>query len=97
MRRMYIRVTRANNDPSRVDEGLAIIREMGIPSMREAPGIGNAWWAVDRATGQAVVVSTWDTLEHANQNLASPEMLARLQALGMEGLGVTVYEVTDQI
>jgi len=65
--------------------------------MREAPGIGNAWWAVDRATGQSVVVSTWDTLEHANQNLASPEMLARLQALGMEGLGVTVYEVTDQI
>jgi hypothetical protein len=80
-----------------VDEGLAILRELGIPPMREAPGIGNAWWGFDRATGQGVVVSTWDTLEHANQSLASPEMLSRLQGIIVEGLGMTVYEVTDQI
>jgi hypothetical protein len=97
MRRMYIRVTQGKNDPSRQDEGIAIIRELGIPSMREAAGIGNAWWGVNRETGQVVVVSTWDTLEHASQTIASPELLARIEALGTEGLGVTIYEVTDQI
>ena len=94
---MYIRVTQVKNDPSRLDEGVATVRELGIPGMREAAGIGNAWWAMNRETGQAVAVSTWDTLEHASQTLASPELLARMQALGVKGLGTTIYEVTDQI
>ena len=82
-------MAQVKNEPRRSDEAVAIVRELGIPGMREAAGIGNAWWAMNRETGQAVVVSTWDTLEYASQTLASPELQARLQALGVEGLGTT--------
>ena len=94
---MYIRLTQVKYAPSRSNEALATVRELGIPGMREAAGICNAWWAMDRQTGHAVAVSTWDTLEHASQTLASPELQARLQALDVEGLGTTIYEVTDRI
>jgi hypothetical protein len=94
---MYIRVAQVKYAPNRSDEALATVRELGIPGMRAAAGIGNAWWAMNRETGQAVAVSTWDTLEHASQTLASPELQARLQALGVEGLGTTIYEMTDRI
>jgi len=94
---MYIRVAQVKYAPSRSDEALATVRELGIPGIRHAAGIGNAWWAMNRETGQAVAVGLWDTLEHASQTLASAELQARLQELSVERLGTTIYEVTDRI
>ena len=67
MRRMYIRVSQGTNDPpSRVDDVLAVVREVGLPNMRQLPGFRSAYVGVDRATGGGVVVSIWDTQEQAN-------------------------------
>jgi len=96
MRRMYIRVAQATMDPGKVDEVLALIREVGLPGMGEQPGFHNAYVGFNRATNQGVVVSTWDTEEHANFR-ASPEFVARVQALGMQPQAPLIYEVTDQI
>jgi hypothetical protein len=63
--------------------------------MRELPGVQSVTWGVDRATGHATVVSTWDTLEHASF-VNSPDLVARMQTLGAQGQG-RAYEVIDQI
>ncbi len=93
---MFIRVTKAINDPSKLDEVLAVVREAGLTRMRESPGFRNASVGVDRATGGGVVVSTWDTLEQASF-VNSPEFVARLQSLGTQAEPSAIYEVTDQI
>jgi heme-degrading monooxygenase HmoA len=96
---MYIRVTQGTNDPSRVDDVLALVRDAGLPAMRQQPGFRNAYVGVDRATGRGLVVSIWDTQEQANFT-NSPDFVARLRAAAGEqavaAMQVTIYEVTDQ-
>jgi hypothetical protein len=43
-----------------------------------------------------VVVSTWDTEEQAQPKI-SADMMAGLQALGLQPEPIVVFEVTDQI
>jgi hypothetical protein len=92
---MYIRVAQVTVDPGRLDDLIAYTRAQGLPVMRDLPGVQSVTWGVDRATGHATVVSTWDTLEHASF-VNSPDFVAGLRALGAQGQG-SVYEVTDQI
>src|SRR4051794_25134489 len=99
---MYIRVAQVNIEPSKVDDVLAVVRDAGLPNMRQFPGFHNAYVGVDRTGGRGLVVSTWDTLEHASFTNA-PDFIERLQAAGMqpgagsgEGAGPAIYEVTDQ-
>ena len=92
---MYIRVASVTFDPSRLDEALASVREAGLPGMRESPGVQSVYVGVERATGRATVVSTWDTFEHANFAV-SPDFITRMQKLGMQGERPVIYEVTDQ-
>jgi hypothetical protein len=89
-------VAQATIDPSKLDDVLAVIREAGLPSMRQQPGLHNVYVGVDRATGHGVVVSTWDTQEQASF-MASPEFVARIQALGMQPERPLIVEVTDQV
>ncbi len=99
MRRMYIRVAQGTNDPpSRLDDVLAVVREVGLPNMRQSPGFRNAYVGVDRATGNGVVVSIWDTQEQANFTV-TPEFLARMQALNIrpDQVRTVIYEVAEQI
>ena len=100
MRRMYIRVSPGTNDPpSRVEQVLAVVREVGLPTMRQQPGFRNAYVGVDRATGNGVVVSIWDTQEQANFTV-SPEFAERMQAIGIQAdqaIRPMIYEVTDQV
>jgi len=62
---------------------------------RQSPGVRNVYVGVERKTGRATVVSTWDTLEHANF-VVPPDFIARMQELGMQGERPVIYEVTDQ-
>jgi hypothetical protein len=94
---MFIRIAQGSSDPSRADEIGALIREMGLPAMRQLPGIRNLYAGVDRATGQGVIVSVWDTEEQARTVPAVPELMARLQALGLQGGPPKIYEVTDEL
>lgn len=100
MRGMYMRVSAGTNDPpSRVNDVLAVVREVGIPTMRQLPGFRNAYVGVDQATGNGVVVSIWDTQAQANFAL-TPEFVARMQAIGVasdQEIRPVIYEVTDQV
>ena len=82
---MYMRVTRARVDPSKLDEAVGQLAADLRAAISRLPGYQSYTLTVDRAGGQALSVSTWDTEEHARW---SREVLgdipSRLQALGMQ-------------
>jgi heme-degrading monooxygenase HmoA len=61
---MYIRTSRTRCDPNKCDEVLGAAEEVN-PALRQLPGFQSSYWAVDRASGALIAVSTWDTKEHA--------------------------------
>ena len=94
---MYLRVASGTCNANRVDDVLAAVREGGQPIMRQSPGFQHLYVGADRTTGEIVIVSTWDTKEHADVQFAAPELISRLQALQVQMGQPRAYEVTDQV
>ncbi len=95
---MYLRVTHGTSDPSQVDDLLAVLRDAGNTVIRQQAGFQNAYLGVNRAAGRIVVVSAWDTQEHAGYvSDAGTATVRRLQALGLQTEQPEIYEVTDQL
>jgi hypothetical protein len=61
---MYMRVRHVRYDPAKLDEGIALSLEVHA-ALRQRPGFQSGMIALDRTTGEAFAVSTWDTEEHA--------------------------------
>ena len=95
---MYIRISRARCDPSKCDEVLAAAEQVN-PALRQLPGFQSSYWAVDRASGALIAVSTWDAREHAGfsrEALASGGGAAgarRMQDAGAQMDPPEIYEV----
>ena len=92
---MYLRVTRGRWDPAKHDE-LARLVPDALTAIRKLPGCQDARNGVERSTGRTVVVSTFDTLEHAQfprESLGEP--LARLQVAGWQGEAPEIYETVE--
>ncbi len=91
---MFLRVVRGRIDPARLGELNQVAPELA-EAIRRQPGHQNSVGGVNRATGQTIVISTWDTEEHASY---SPEALgdirSRLQALGVQADPPEVFEMT---
>jgi hypothetical protein len=91
---MYIRVTRGQMDPARFDEVTQV--NMGA-AVKQLPGCLSYMRGRDRASGRVVVISTWDTEEHAGWS--APDVLgdrvSRLQALGVQMDTPEIFEATD--
>jgi heme-degrading monooxygenase HmoA len=93
---MYMRVTRSRVDVSRLDEALGQLAADLRAAISGLPGYQSYTLAVDRASGQALSISTWDTDEHARWSRgALGDILPRLQALGMQIDGPEFFEVTS--
>jgi quinol monooxygenase YgiN len=79
---MYMRVARSRVDPSRVDE----VSQLGldvVAAIRRLPGCQSATIGINRGTGEEVLVSTWDTEEHARFTRdALGDILSRVQSFG---------------
>ncbi|MBV9357235.1 MAG: hypothetical protein JO023_17125 [Chloroflexi bacterium] len=92
---MYMRVTRTRLDPSRLDEALGQLGADLQAAISRLPGYQSYTVGVDRASGQNIAVSTWDTEEHARwPREAIGDIVARLQALGMQLDPPEFFEVT---
>ena len=78
---MYMRVTRGRVDPARIDETFGQLGQDVAAASRRQPGHRSWMGGVDRASGQVITVSTWDTEEHARYPLdALGDLPSRLQA-----------------
>jgi quinol monooxygenase YgiN len=92
---MYMRVTRARLDPTKVDETVRQVGQDVAAAIRRLPGCQSYVGGADRATGRTINVSTWDTEEHARWSSdALGDIPSRLQALGAQIDPPEIFEVT---
>jgi hypothetical protein len=92
---MYMRVVRSRIDPAKIDE---VVRQVGQDlnaAIGRQPGYQTSTAGVDRASGRAIIVSTWDTKEHASYSPdALGDVASRLRALGVQADPPEIFEVT---
>ena len=69
---MYMRVTRARLDSTKVDETVRQVGQDVAAAIRRLPGCQSYVGGADRATGRTINVSTWDTEEHARWSSRCP-------------------------
>lgn len=96
---MYVQVTRAQYQPGKVDEALAIIRDSVLPAARQQKGFKNAYWAIDRETSKGVGISLWETRADVDALVTSgfyQEQVARVGPLLVGAPEREVYEVAAQ-
>jgi quinol monooxygenase YgiN len=82
---MYMRVTRGKwADTGMLDsEAVAQVLQDLFAAVRGLPGNESYTGGQDRASGQTIAVSIWDTEEHAKALSGTSAIAARLQALGL--------------
>lgn len=95
---MYARITRFKGDPSRVEDGIFLLHEQVIPRARQREGMHHGYWMVDRATGEAAVLSLWETEAAMQASEAAAEMLrqAVTDQIGGEVTAIEHYEVVGE-
>jgi hypothetical protein len=90
---MYLRIVRGRFDPAASDALVALVPAIEA-ALAALPGHDHTHTGVDRANGQGVTVSTWDTEEHARfDRQALGEVVGKLQAAGMTLESPEVYEL----
>jgi hypothetical protein len=90
----YMRVTRSRVDPSKADEANQVLPDI-VAVIRQLPGFQSIVVGGNRATGEAIAVSTFDTEEHARWT-ANPnsDNASRLRAAGVQMDPPEFFEVT---
>jgi quinol monooxygenase YgiN len=92
---MYVRIDRARIDPAKINEATSNVGQDLAAAVRQQPGCQSFMGGANRATGEAITISTWDTEEHASFSADTLGFRSRLEALGTElGGGPEVFEVT---
>lgn len=91
----WVRVTTLSGDPTRVDEGIRHFESQVIPEMSKLQGFRAAILLVDRATGEAVSFTVWDSERDlaASSSQAGPVRATASQVMGATDPQVESYEV----
>lgn len=61
---MHARHVTVHGSPDRVDEAVASVRDHVIPVLQDCAGFKGQLLLVDRAKGEAIGISLWDTEEN---------------------------------
>jgi len=61
---MYARHVTVHGSPDHVDEAVASVRDHVIPVLQQCAGFKGQLLLVDRAKGEAIGISLWDTEEN---------------------------------
>jgi hypothetical protein len=92
---MYIRVTRAQLDPAKLDEFVPIDREIAS-IIKTLPGFLSFMRGTDRSSGKIIAINTWGTAEQAAVSRdASGDVLGRLLAIGTQMDPPEIYEASN--
>ena len=93
---MYMRVARSRVDPARLGEVSQVGQDV-VTAISRQPGCQNVLAGLDRGTGQWIIVSTWDTEEHARfSREALGEVMSRVQSSGGQVDLPEFFEVITQ-
>ncbi len=85
-------------DPSRIEDGVAVINDKVIPTLKAVEGFRAANFMVDRSAGKLLGVAFWDTEEAMNASSAAVDSIRNAVADAMDGQVVSVesYEMVAQ-
>lgn len=82
---MHIRVTPGSIQPGKVQEALAILRDI-FDGYRQAGGFRHGYAAMDERSGEGMVVTLWDSAEAAQAaTQQSGQTMAKLGPLMVSG------------
>ena len=90
---MYLRVTRGRVDPGKSDEATRLVPAIQA-AIQQLPGCQHVQTGVDRATGKSIAISSFETLDQFSRDRPS-DTIAPLLALGWQGDGPEIYEITQ--
>jgi quinol monooxygenase YgiN len=89
---MFIRLTRGQADPSRIDELTRATPEI-IQRAQQLAGCRSFQIGIDRTSGKIVAISTWDSQDQAQ---AIAQLRSSAEALGAQFEAAEMYEVVAQ-
>ncbi len=93
---MYARHVTVHGSPDRIDEGVESVRNHVLPVLQGCSGFKGQLLLIDRATGEAIGISLWDTEEDMN---ASEDKVAAARKQTADQVGaedvveVALYEL----
>lgn len=77
---MYVRITKFDIKPDKVEEGIELYRKSVIPAVKSQKGFAAIYLLTDRPTGKGYSISFWKTEKDAlanERNLFYQEQLAK--------------------
>lgn len=95
---MYARVITFQYQPGKMDEGLAILRELVVPELRQTPGFRGATNLVDHSTNKVVGITVWKS-EADLQASGMSKLQARFATVSSFLAAAPLvenYEITDE-
>ena len=95
---MHVRISTVQGDPGKIDDGVAIINDKVLPSLKGMEGFRAANFMVDRSSGKLVGVAFWDSEEALKASVAAVGGIrnAVAEAVGGEVVSVEEYEMVAQ-
>ena len=92
---MFVRTTEVQADPTKVDDGIAMIRDEVFPAVTDMEGCVGMSLLVDRESGRCIATTAWQSKE-ATVGSADKVLSLRSraeQSLGADGSDVRQWEV----
>ena len=89
---MHVRISTVQADPSRIDDGIAVINDKVLPTLKSIEGFRAANFMADRSSGKLVGVAFWDSKEAMDASASSVEGIRNSVADAMDGKVVSIDE-----
>ena len=83
---MYARHVTVHGSPDRIDEGVRSVRDHVLPVLQGCAGFKGQLLLIDRAKGEAIGISLWDTQDDM---LASEERVAAARQQTADQVGAS--------
>ena len=87
---MFVRSTEVQADPSKVDDGISVVRDEVFPAVSGMDGCVGMSLAVNRDSGRCIATTAWESEEAM---MASADQVMSLRSRAEESLGSSGSEV----
>ena len=89
---MHVRMSTLQADSSRIDDGVAMINDKVIPTLKGLDGFTAGNFMADRSSGKLVGIVFWEIEEAMNASASALEPIRTAVADAMDGKIVSVEE-----
>ena len=90
---MHARSTNIRGNPTKLDAGIAYVRDEVLPSTSQAEGCVGLSMLTDREHGRCIVTTSWADAEAMRAATEDVHPIRLMQALGAQGLDIQEWEI----